>query len=764
MRKKVDDLKKSVQMHSEIKKMIKKVEIQEKDYTIMPTTSLYLTGHTSSGTRLYFALRGKPAHREQEILYHRNGLRKDLLEMNIHVMMRQVEAERLKAAEERSALDFTRERLSRFGTVFQDSDMGAGQEVAAHPGSPSLWVDKYSPKMYIDLVGDERVNREVLSWVKHWDFCVFKKKSHKGEVVYREAPYLTNIMKENPDPLRRPEFKLLLLAGPAGLGKTTLAHVVAKHAGYNVIEVNASDDRSGETVLAKITHSLESKCIRTGRPNLIIIDEIDGAAGGENSIIKFLVELSHSTVKKKEETDKEGDDPVAEGSTRKKKSKRILTTPIICICNDGFSPVLRPLRAVSRIIQFKTPPFRILANRLSEICKWEGLTVDLRTLMALCEMTDGDIRSSLNTLQFFRSRSHVLSYEMLAGANVGFKDMSRGLFRIWEAVFTLPNAKTFKHLGGRGVQSGSDPSRYHFKTLLALIDACGEEERLLQGCFENYTKLNGIDPMNQGASASKIEKAVDWLVSWDVSSSRAGGSQYQPFPIIAFHYLFAKVGRQPVDYPKSDHECFIATRASEGVVESTIKGLGPLTRLWWGQRSRMVMELLPPLIHIVTPNFYAVNIQTMRPHEKNMFQRIVHLMVSFGIRFVQDRLESGLFVFKFEPPIDKISKFEETETTSVQNLQIMFPVRQLIAKEIALENIRRYEEPRLKIAQAARQTTLKPITNTVPSSSSQPSSQFSKPAGMDGLPVPTKPLVIPKLIPKDFFGRRIVQAVVDGEF
>ena len=33
--------------------------------------------------------------------------------------------------------------------------------------------------------------------------------------------------------------QIALLCGPPGLGKTTLAHVLAKHAGYNVVEMNA---------------------------------------------------------------------------------------------------------------------------------------------------------------------------------------------------------------------------------------------------------------------------------------------------------------------------------------------------------------------------------------------------------------------------------------------------------------------------------------------------------------------------------------------
>lgn len=41
------------------------------------------------------------------------------------------------------------------------------------------------------------------------------------------------------DHLERPERKILLVHGQPGLGKTTLAHVVAQTTGYQVIEINA---------------------------------------------------------------------------------------------------------------------------------------------------------------------------------------------------------------------------------------------------------------------------------------------------------------------------------------------------------------------------------------------------------------------------------------------------------------------------------------------------------------------------------------------
>lgn len=42
-------------------------------------------------------------------------------------------------------------------------------------GSDKLWVDKYRPKSYIDLLSDESTNRSLLTWLKMWDKIVFNR-------------------------------------------------------------------------------------------------------------------------------------------------------------------------------------------------------------------------------------------------------------------------------------------------------------------------------------------------------------------------------------------------------------------------------------------------------------------------------------------------------------------------------------------------------------------------------------------------------------
>jgi chromosome transmission fidelity protein 18 len=140
--------------------------------------------------------------------------------------------------------------------------------------------------------------------LKLWDGCVFKRKctiestSEIGGGKFAPKKWQqTRELSAQLDKLQRPaDYKvravhgartlictqIVLLHGPPGLGKTTMAHVVATKAGYNVIEMNASDDRQLAHFEERIDGALgQTRALSTDaklqRPNCLVIDEIDGA-------------------------------------------------------------------------------------------------------------------------------------------------------------------------------------------------------------------------------------------------------------------------------------------------------------------------------------------------------------------------------------------------------------------------------------------------------------------------------------------------------
>jgi len=64
-----------------------------------------------------------------------------------------------------------------------------------------------------------------------------------------------------------------------------------------------------------------------------------------------------------------------------------------------YATSLRPLRPYARVIRFRKPQPQLLVKRLRDICERETLSADMRVLTGLVEITTGDVRSCLNTLQ-----------------------------------------------------------------------------------------------------------------------------------------------------------------------------------------------------------------------------------------------------------------------------------------------------------------------------------------------------------------------------
>lgn len=271
-----------------------------------------------------------------------------------------------------------------------------------------LWTEKYRARTFADLVGDDLTNRQVLRWLKRWDPVVFPHAERKPPVVRRPASSLAKEGSAQPGAAEeKPLRKILMLTGPPGLGKTTLAHVCARQAGYEVLEINASDDRSSAVVRGRIRTSLGTESVKTvehnkkaeplgrqakvARPVCVVVDEVDGVVtgsggGGEGGFVRALIDLVL--------TDQKNSAPgaAAAAARRKKKGDDFRQMrPLILICNDVYAPSLRPLRqsGLAEIIHVGKPSMDAVVARLKSVFEKEGIPCEKDAARKLCEAAWG---------------------------------------------------------------------------------------------------------------------------------------------------------------------------------------------------------------------------------------------------------------------------------------------------------------------------------------------------------------------------------------
>uniref|UniRef100_A0A182NGK1 AAA+ ATPase domain-containing protein n=1 Tax=Anopheles dirus TaxID=7168 RepID=A0A182NGK1_9DIPT len=313
-----------------------------------------------------------------------------------------------------------------------------------------LWVEKYRPRRYIDLLSDESTNRTLLQWLKLWDKAVFNRepvkkvkdlKTQLSNFNKRTGRFESNggwvkgarktrsTLNTELDEHGCPAQKIALLCGPPGLGKTTLAHTIARHAGYTVREVNASDDRSPDAFRLVLENGTQMKSVlnEENRPNCIVLDEIDGAP---LAAIEFLLRFVAGGG-----SQKGGGGAAKKAGGKAGREKFVLKRPIICICNDMYAPALRQLRQVAYVVNFRPTECVRLAERLLVIAKKEQITTDLTSMLALAEKTGNDVRACLSMLQFFSCAKKPIRLTDVLKCNIGQKDRQKSLFSIWSSIF-----------------------------------------------------------------------------------------------------------------------------------------------------------------------------------------------------------------------------------------------------------------------------------------------------------------------------------------
>lgn len=568
-------------------------------------------------------------------------------------------------------------------------------ESTAHRGGPrsahqmTLWTDRYRPTKFIDLIGDERVFRNAMSWLKEWDQCVFKHersaasrrkvaKKRSAQAAFAASGSKGPANTFTPDPLGRPQEKVLLLCGAPGLGKTTMAHVLAQQAGYDIVEINASDDRTSKVVTERIKSALETRTLDSGarqgggmtfkdnRPTCVIIDEIDGAGGGtDGGFVKALVKL------------------ITDGSTAKtfkargKKAEiKPLVRPIICICNDLYAQTLRPLRPIARIIRFSTPTPMTIIKRLQTICDMEKLKADLRNLTFLVKIASGDLRSCLNTLQAVQSQSSVASESAIkSAAMVGMKDTGTSVQSVLSKLFKLP----------RKTKEGE--SGHQLSELINDISTCGEYNRIIQGCFESY--LSAKRPTDLWAT---YESVHEWLNFYDrlelklKSEQSYGLNSYFPYAIAPWRELMGKISNTAPEYPRVDYEMYLKQAAHQEFLGSFKQAMSPLMRVSF-MTDAVIIELIPLLMRIISPDLRPVNSQLIRREERDVMMRVVNIMLDLGLKLLQDKGEDGQLSFVLDPPIDLFTQYEGKRPQDIPAPR--YGVRQMIAREMDLVLIKR---------------------------------------------------------------------------
>ena len=606
-----------------------------------------------------------------------------------------------------------------------------------------MWVDRHRPAKFTELLGDERVHRDVLGWLKEWDECVFKRKNHRKErhrqYIQAKYGYSDNSASDRggehiwKDPYGRPKERIMMISGPPGLGKTTLAHVIGAHAGYNVYELNASDARTAGAVEDVIKMALESGSLKDPRPTLVVIDEIDGATGGgggasgeSHGFVRALVRLVEMG---------KGAGPKAAGlASRGKKQQRKgfkpLLRPIICICNDLYAPSLRPLRPMAKLVRLNKPPTNLVVKRLREVCETEALAVEARGLSLLAELTNGDIRSCLNALEFAKTKNIALTEAAVKSASIGIKDTGGTVHKAWEMLFRRQNRKQAAASSMKGANAQAtngdaspwnssrkasaqqltsdgkekqkdfnliDTPQENVNRIIHEVTSCNEYDKLAQGCFEHYPTLRAAD-----GGWKRYRQVHDWLHFGQSITSRAWSHgnfellAFMPWSFVCWHLLFAHVGNALPEYPKVDYENHLKTSAFNEIATQIVANLPANVRSQFNRHS-VITELGPALMRILTPDLRPINNQLSRAEDKQAFASLVSIMTSLNIHFVQDKISqeeaaatgqsAGQLVYKLDPPLDIFTQFEGKRSKEIGPSR--FAVRQLVAREMERQLLRR---------------------------------------------------------------------------
>jgi replication factor C large subunit len=198
-----------------------------------------------------------------------------------------------------------------------------------------------------------------------------------------------------------PKKKAIVLHGPPGVGKTSLAYAVAGEMGAEILELNASDFRN-KAKISEIVGPASRMMSLFGKGKIILIDEVDGisAMKDRGGLVTLLGLLAKSSF------------------------------PVIITANDIWNKKFSMLRKKAEVVALKEVDYKEILKIMMEVCEKENCVVSGDVLRGIAIRARGDIRAALNDLEVLsKMDSESLMVE------VGDRDKERSVFDALAKVF-----------------------------------------------------------------------------------------------------------------------------------------------------------------------------------------------------------------------------------------------------------------------------------------------------------------------------------------